>query len=93
MSYFRIMNNFGKQWETDKEKFNEVTGVIERERTKLRVGFCVTCSQHCKFTKRHSPQSHIVPISTKDLTNPHTAFYCTQNPGWRKVCTIYRMSC
>lgn len=35
--YFRIMSNFGKQWETDKEKFNEATGVIERERTKLRV--------------------------------------------------------
>ncbi|XP_065889711.1 uncharacterized protein [Dysidea avara] len=60
----KIMSNFGKQWETDQERFNEATGVIERERTKLR--------------------SHIVPISTKDLTNPHTAFYCTQNPGWRK---------
>jgi len=48
--YFRIMNNFGKQWETDKEKFNEVTGVIERERTKLRVG-SAACSQHHKFTK------------------------------------------
>lgn len=31
------MTNFGKQWETDTEKFNEETGVIERERTKLRV--------------------------------------------------------
>ena len=37
--YFRIMSNFGKQWETDKEKFNEATDVSERERTKLRVLF------------------------------------------------------
>ena len=33
------MTNFGKQWETGTEKFNEATGVIERERTKLRVSF------------------------------------------------------
>lgn len=83
------MTNFGKQWETETEKFNEATGVIERERTKLRVSFDTLLTQLNKMFNcacfYHLLQKHVAPVSEKDLNNPHIAFYCRQNPGWQKV--------
>jgi len=80
------MTNFGKQWESDTEKFNEKTGVIERERTKLRVSNHILLQMDKTLNDAYpNLQRHVAPLSEKDLANPHIAFFCEQNPGWQKV--------
>ena len=33
----------------------------------------------------------LAPISERELLNQHIKFFNEQNPGWRKVCALFRL--